>query len=211
MHFTVATSIAFLVACTTVSGVVVPKGLSVRASTESYTKGVMTFQGTIHGVEYSGSGSIQDIYNDFKDAYPDVVASNNITANGHALVERAPDNKSDLNCCGANPGPPLDWGFAENNVIRYEGIPYLQQFHGLCGVGARSCVRVSCSYDSAIHLCNDNYFDIYPNCAYIASYATDLVDRCGYFVTRGWFHVSATCGQEFDTDNYNVIVRGDRC
>ncbi|KAH6673094.1 hypothetical protein B0J14DRAFT_592401 [Halenospora varia] len=211
MQFTIATGIASLAACTTVLGAAMPEGLSVRASTEGYTEGAMTFQGTIHGVEYSGSGSIQDMYNDFKDAHPDVVANNNITASGHALAERALENKAALNCCGANPGPPLDWYFAENGVIRNEGIPYLQNFHGLCGVGARNCVRVSCSYDSAIRLCNDNYYDIYPNCAYIASYAADLVDRCGYFLTRGWIHVPATCGQEFDTDNYNVIVREERC
>lgn len=111
MQFSIATGIAFLAAYTTVSsrlwtldrtvfanlyqvlGAAMPEGLSVRASTEGYTEGVMTFQGTIHGVEYSGSGSIQDMYNDFKDAHPDVVANNNITASGHALAERALENK----------------------------------------------------------------------------------------------------------------------
>lgn len=58
-----------------------------------------------------------------------------------------------------------------------------------------------------------NWYDIYPDCGYIASYAQDLVDDC-------WFWMGppdtinrrqGVCGQLFDTDSYNVVVTGQWC
>jgi hypothetical protein len=91
------------------------------------------------------------------------------------------------------------------------GIFYLNNLHTRLGIPAKSCSRISCSYDSAIYLCNDNGQYIEPASAYIASYAQDLVNLC----TTGSFDkfpdYRKTGGQEFDSDGYNVIVKQDSC
>lgn len=110
-----------------------------------------------------------------------------------------------------------------------DGIYYLQHVNALCNVGKRSCVRISCSYDAGIYLCNDvtlscffcpthadweqNWYDIAPSCVYIASYAQDLINSCPSRLWNGKRWYDAVCGQEFDTDNYNVIVHyaDERC
>lgn len=63
-------------------------------------------------------------------------------------------------------------------------------------VGGHSCARLSCIDKSGITLCNDNDGHIAPLSDYISSYAWDIVNACG----------RQTGGQEFDSDNYNVIV-----
>jgi len=47
-----------------------------------------------------------------------------------------------------------------------------------------------------------------PQLNYIASYASDIINRCGVAPP---FSPALAAGQEFDTDNYNVIVREDGC
>lgn len=48
-----------------------------------------------------------------------------------------------------------------------------------------------------------NHID--PSCAYLAGYAQDILDRCS-IPSR-----NAVKGQEFDTDQYNIIVKSDSC
>jgi hypothetical protein len=113
--------------------------------------------------------------------------------------------------------PPLcapvagqDWTAAFMSHID-AGIFYLNNLHTRLGVSAKSCARISCSYDSTIYLCNDNGGYIEPASTYIASYAQDLVNLC----TTGSFTkfpaYRKTGGQEFDSDRYNVIVKKDSC
>ncbi|KAF8864871.1 hypothetical protein BDZ45DRAFT_581397, partial [Acephala macrosclerotiorum] len=105
------------------------------------------------------------------------------------------------------------WTGAAVSTIE-DGIYYLQHVNALCNVGKRSCVRISCSYDAGIYLCNDqNWYDITPSCVYIASYAQDLINSCPSRLWNGKRWYDAVCGQEFDTDNYNVIVHyaDERC
>lgn len=52
------------------------------------------------------------------------------------------------------PVPSQNWGYAYVDDID-DGIDYLGRLNGGCSVGAKSCSRISCSYDSAIFLCND--------------------------------------------------------
>jgi len=52
-----------------------------------------------------------------------------------------------------------------------------------------------------------NSYDIWPNCGYLASYAQDIENSCSIDDADVWF----TGGQEFDSDKYNVIVRDDNC
>ncbi len=87
-----------------------------------------------------------------------------------------------------------------------------------------SCGRISCSYNSAIYFCNDvsnpvlcnpiltldvgNDYYFNPASMYLAIYARSIDQFCKASIS-GQFAV--TCGQEFDADGYNIIVRSDSC
>ncbi|EPE28266.1 hypothetical protein GLAREA_09386 [Glarea lozoyensis ATCC 20868] len=125
------------------------------------------------------------------------------------LPSLSPRNKANILCC-ADAGnelanPHLNWTPANPWEID-SGAQYLQTID-LCHTGPRQCNRISCSYKAAIFLCNDNDYDISPKCAYIASYALDLFNSCRYVKDT----ILGVCGQEFDTDNYNVVVRAAKC
>ncbi|EPE27412.1 hypothetical protein GLAREA_04203 [Glarea lozoyensis ATCC 20868] len=113
-------------------------------------------------------------------------------------------NKSPPPLCNQNIGNP--WTPTDVLYIN-NGITYLRG-KGSCGVNPRSCARISCSYQAAIFLCNDRNDFIAPSCAYLASYAQDIVNRCQFFSSFKKWQVA---GQEFDTDNYNVVVRAAAC
>jgi hypothetical protein len=93
-------------------------------------------------------------------------------------------------------------------------IKYLRSLSGRCGVKARSCVRISCSWTDAVWLCNDNDHFIEPSCKYLADYAANIMNACQDVKGQACRH--STCsiggythyvnGQQFDSDNYNVIV-----
>ncbi|MCJ1263367.1 hypothetical protein MMC22_003237, partial [Lobaria immixta] len=92
------------------------------------------------------------------------------------------------------------------NVFNYcntgrirQGIDYLNGLPGTChvGWGSDKCARISCSYNSGITLCNDNYSDRAPPCRTLASFAQDIVNSC----QSG----NSVRGQLFDTDKFNII------
>ena len=58
------------------------------------------------------------------------------------------------------PVPGQDWIRAQRFAIE-DGITYLNGLNALCNIGGKSCVRISCSYLSAIWLCNDVSYRIY--------------------------------------------------
>ncbi|KAI0468973.1 hypothetical protein F4859DRAFT_192534 [Xylaria cf. heliscus] len=76
---------------------------------------------------------------------------------------------------------------------------------GTCAVagGPRVCTVLTCTNNAAVWLCNDNTWAISPTCSYLATYVTDIVGTC----CQDYYHGHRFCrGQEFDSDNYNVIV-----
>jgi hypothetical protein len=93
-------------------------------------------------------------------------------------------------------------------------IKYLRSLSGRCGVNARSCARISCSWTDAVWLCNDNDHYIEPSCRYLADYAANIMNACQNVKGKGCRHSACSIGgythlvngQQFDTDNYNVIV-----
>ncbi|KUJ09226.1 uncharacterized protein LY89DRAFT_598214 [Mollisia scopiformis] len=105
------------------------------------------------------------------------------------------------------PVPGQDWGNADAGLIQ-DGINYLSGLQGGCCVGPTSCVRISCSWNSAIFLCNDNGYTICPNCGYLATYASDMINDCSSWNGGDSIIVG---GQLFDSDHYNIIVRWDSC
>ncbi|KUJ16077.1 uncharacterized protein LY89DRAFT_783297 [Mollisia scopiformis] len=178
---------------------------------EGYSEGVMMFQGSIYGHAMEMNGTIEEIFDRFTLEHPEVELDfkSNATAAGFQAERRdlqgseahnkVARSKFGLQCC-----PIAAWGWTGAiQVIIEDGIDYLNHVQARCGVGARSCVRVSCSWNAGIYLCNDNYYGIFPSCPYIGSYAQDISNVCWGF-SRG---MEVCCGQEFDTDSYNVIVR----
>ncbi|KAK0121884.1 hypothetical protein ONS95_010162 [Cadophora gregata] len=82
--------------------------------------------------------------------------------------------KSTRKCCKCDKFPS-NWKDASAARIK-EGITYLRNFNGICNTGPKACVRISCSYNSAIFMCNDNDHRLDLSCAYMASYAQDILD-----------------------------------
>ncbi|KAI1271002.1 hypothetical protein F5Y07DRAFT_393090 [Xylaria sp. FL0933] len=81
----------------------------------------------------------------------------------------------------------------------------LSKMSGACSVGAgpKVCAVLVCTRNAAVWLCNDNSKPIAPSCSSLASYVADIVGKCG----QDYYHGSRYCrGQEFDSDNFNVIV-----
>ncbi|KAF4629452.1 hypothetical protein G7Y89_g8697 [Cudoniella acicularis] len=172
---------------------------------DGYEMNIMQFSGTIGGIQHTSNGTIKQVFEEFKKRHPEAAAATlaaaKVTTGAKATSKKLETrgSKYALNCC-----PVGGWGWTGASQKRIlEGISYLRNVNALCGVGVRSCVRVSCSWDAAIYLCNDNYNDVAPNCAYIATFAQDLINACSFW-NGGWGE--QVCGQEFDTDSYNVIV-----
>ncbi|KAI1138158.1 hypothetical protein F5Y05DRAFT_419015 [Hypoxylon sp. FL0543] len=99
------------------------------------------------------------------------------------------------------------------------GQDYLWKIQQPCEVagGPRKCALLWCDYDSTIYLCNDNTEPISRNCRDIASYVRDLLGDLDCATTPSdsdnadsWLDAPLK-GQEFDTDNFNVIVGGGGC
>ncbi|KAL8370016.1 hypothetical protein RB595_000396 [Gaeumannomyces hyphopodioides] len=61
-----------------------------------------------------------------------------------------------------------------------EGIAYLRTILGNCraGPGPYSCGRVSCSWNAAIHYCNDNPTEHWEPCRWIGDVADNVVNQC---------------------------------
>ncbi|KAL1869380.1 hypothetical protein Daus18300_005592 [Diaporthe australafricana] len=94
-----------------------------------------------------------------------------------------------------------------NNGIRH--LRHLQPGRPAMGPGPAACGRVSCSYDSAIWWCNDNSerkeLDAWDH---IADFAEVILHLCQWQDDGEEYF---TRGQLFDSEGWNVIVRGDSC
>ncbi|KAL2786646.1 hypothetical protein BJX66DRAFT_328447 [Aspergillus keveii] len=87
-----------------------------------------------------------------------------------------------------------------------EGIRYLRGLPGTPSLppGPGSCGRVSCSYNAAIFVCNDNTG--YPNLN-----SWNLVADGADYINSRCIGGGDTAGQVFYHENWNVIVRQDNC
>ncbi|SPQ26403.1 0be2b1dd-6915-45d8-ad9d-99ca3d8c7d51 [Thermothielavioides terrestris] len=92
------------------------------------------------------------------------------------------------------------------------GVQYLRRIGGPVHLnpGPSNCARVSCAYDAAIWVCNDNPTDwVVGSFGEIADGADILLNNCGQAGNGGQGAVAA--GQIFHPDNWNVIMRADSC
>ncbi|KAJ0412967.1 hypothetical protein BJY00DRAFT_98693 [Aspergillus carlsbadensis] len=101
------------------------------------------------------------------------------------------------------------WGSASHRRIG-EGIRYLRGVGGRpsLAAGPSRCSRVSCSYNSAIHWCNDdNKRKTLNSFGSIADGAQVILDRCVAYNNGA----QITGGQIFHSTHWNVIVTHARC
>ncbi|KAI1502665.1 hypothetical protein F5X99DRAFT_407741 [Biscogniauxia marginata] len=153
----------------------------------------LTFQGTIQEIEAEIQKSKPEF--SWKTAFKDRIDSRDPSG----LDIR--NKNSEFFCTVGGDGKATTLAIGVNSMsLIYAG--------GICGVGPgpRVCARISCEYDGAIWLCNDNTWPIAPQCGYLATYADDIVNTCGMGESFGEVQ-----GQEFDTDNYNVAVGHAQC
>ncbi|KAJ0423208.1 hypothetical protein BJY00DRAFT_321902 [Aspergillus carlsbadensis] len=118
------------------------------------------------------------------------------------LEKRTDFTGSKYNCFGS-------WGLAKSIAIN-QGITYLRKVNGnpRAAAGPGRCARVSCSYNSGIHWCNDSRSPKTLNSfGSIADGAKYIVAKC----KRGSGVSAYTAGQVFHKTNWNVIVREDKC
>ncbi|KAH6722596.1 hypothetical protein BKA61DRAFT_667327 [Leptodontidium sp. MPI-SDFR-AT-0119] len=111
---------------------------------------------------------------------------------------------SDVNCI---PVQGQNWYPARIGPIE-SGIDYLNKVKAQCVVGPHSCVRISCSYNGGIHLCNNNDYLLSRGCGDIATYASAILDKCTYYK---FLSSHGTGGQAWDTENFNICIYNERC
>ncbi|KAH7123511.1 hypothetical protein B0J13DRAFT_648034 [Dactylonectria estremocensis] len=117
------------------------------------------------------------------------------------LDKRAKEGKTNCRWGGS--------GSAATLAIR-DGIDYIKDnwFGSDCVVeaGPSKCQRFTCSWDSAIWLCNDTKKKIKVPCRYAAYSAEKIIDKCGWY---DW--EPRVQGQRFHNQDWNVIVGKDSC
>ncbi|KAG4412260.1 hypothetical protein IFR04_014609 [Cadophora malorum] len=131
---------------------------------EGYTEGELHMTGTFaDGIAINHTGTVEQIFAKLAVENPHINFTELAlaTPNVKPIEKKSPqgNTKSDLNCIpvsGQNWYPAKDWAIIN-------GIDYLQKVNAACGVGANKCARVSCSYNSGIHLCNNlaNLWDLH--------------------------------------------------
>ncbi|KAJ6436678.1 hypothetical protein O9K51_10797 [Purpureocillium lavendulum] len=138
------------------------------------------------------NGTVQEVY------------AQVLQINPNFSLSRAPETRglrhkrSTVNCG--------NWPLANKGRIQ-EGINYLRGVAGAPrnGPGPGNCGRVSCSYNAAIWWCNDNTSPkTLDSWNWIADSAQHIVNTCGPVASQ-------VSGQNFESGNWNTIVRGDSC
>ncbi|KAF5627024.1 amidase signature domain protein [Fusarium sp. NRRL 52700] len=86
--------------------------------------------------------------------------------------------------------------------------------------GLSTCTNIACATGNAIILCNDNGHAISPRCSYLTDYIDHIIRVCSWTVNSppctvrpcgpSW-SVGMVREQQFDSDNYNVIVAKGIC
>ncbi|KAH6712284.1 hypothetical protein BKA61DRAFT_676077 [Leptodontidium sp. MPI-SDFR-AT-0119] len=174
-------------------GVAIQDGLSLGTSLdgfEGYAIKPMTFEGTIGGIPVKDEGSIDEIIGRMEVNYPGLTA--NLTAldvrDEHSSLE-ARDKKIGILCC---PVAGTDWYGATQHTIE-DCIKYLNRVTGYCGADAHTCSR------------RDNH--ILATCSWIGTFAQDIINKCAHYGDDK--DTPNVCGEEFDDENFRVIVRHD--
>ncbi|KAH9223561.1 hypothetical protein DL95DRAFT_492705 [Leptodontidium sp. 2 PMI_412] len=174
---------------------------------EGYIVGQLRVTGEVNGIAVNHTGTVQEIFkqletedNSFK--LSDLAAPGRQNTGIHLPSKR---EMTDVKCL---PVPGQKWNGADVSAID-DGIYFLKNRGLTCNVGPHSCVRVSCSWDGGIYVCNNGDNEIRPSCNDVGIYAQALVNNCRY--KRGFLRHDGVGGQVWDNENWNVVVRKDGC
>ncbi|KAH8666596.1 hypothetical protein BX600DRAFT_511517 [Xylariales sp. PMI_506] len=90
-----------------------------------------------------------------------------------------------------------------------QGIAYLAGRPGLCIVngGSGQCSRVSCAYNTAIWMCNNESSEQKLPCAEVATYVEDIRSEC----LMGNLKFLRVRGMETDSNGFYISVGADSC
>ncbi|KAK6527492.1 hypothetical protein TWF694_004478 [Orbilia ellipsospora] len=163
----------------------------------------------VYPMHFTGSvttdGPVLDLYGSVQELIPKIQKLDpkwtppkrkNVSRHEPGLVKRYFHGDPVCNPAGA--------GDADLTELEREVIPYLQGLGtGNCGAYAHSCSRVSCAWDSAVFLCNNNPVEIHVSCERIGDAAQHIVSRCVI--------LDGVCGYWPDTTGYSVSVQYSSC
>ncbi|PMD59977.1 uncharacterized protein K444DRAFT_663547 [Hyaloscypha bicolor E] len=205
MHPYCITNVLFLIA--TLITLVLSASLPLDAAHsavafEKYQMQPATFKGEIGDHSYELNGTAETVWAQLKEIYPEIELKEHDSL---GLETRAMEKRNKILPPLCIPVSGWPWVGATPSAIQ-DGISYLKNLNTRINIDAHACSRISCSYSSAIFLCNDNDVTISPASPYLATYAQDLnhlMDLCRSGKKAG--------GQLFDTDRYNIIMRQDDC
>ncbi|KAH7360789.1 hypothetical protein BKA65DRAFT_547502 [Rhexocercosporidium sp. MPI-PUGE-AT-0058] len=174
---------------------------------EGYKFGHLHITGDINGVAINHTGTVQEVFaqldaesNSFK--LSDLADIQSRSGIADELDKR---ELTDVNCW---PVKGQNWNEADGPAV-IDGINYLRRGNKMCNIGAQSCGRVSCSWDAAIYLCNNNPHPISPSCRTVGDFANKLNNKCRWQYYLYQHHQVG--GQAWDNDNWNVFIRKDDC
>ncbi|KAK0119329.1 hypothetical protein ONS95_008171 [Cadophora gregata] len=202
-------AVMLLLAVEVVNATPTPDGISVvkRASNipEHYEIVPLVITGSIDGVAINHTGTVQEVFAQL-DAEDNNFKLSELGAHDVAEVHsRDTSYITDVNCIPVN---GQNWNRANQGAIR-EGIAYLRRGSMACWINPHSCSRISCSWDSAIYLCNNNNYRFGHPCFQIADYAQAILDKCQY--KKNLWADKEVGGQAWDILNWNVPVYKEHC
>ncbi|CAG8960728.1 hypothetical protein HYFRA_00002264 [Hymenoscyphus fraxineus] len=185
-----------------VAGPPFAEGLTVRDGADDLPYPLVPAQWTVNldGKNHTFNGTVQSVHAQLNALRPDW---RSIVAADTAPLKLKPRNKSGIICCDHT---NWHWPYAAvyNILEAYDELDSLGATP--CGVQARSCVQIACWGNDGVVLCNDNWYYIQPHARYLSSYILDIRNVCTQH-PPGADYFGTMCGQEFDTDNYNIIVK----
>ncbi|KAI0105917.1 hypothetical protein F4814DRAFT_452297 [Daldinia grandis] len=152
------------------------------------------------------NGTVTEILAQIQSIKPDFTWDNYGSTTPSTGVSKHKRTKSNILCNIPN----------HDRGLRYallSGYDFLKNIHTDCKIdaGPKKCAMLYCMLGTSIWMCNDNSTPISRDCGYIATYVLDIIgtENCQSRGSMG--PTTWTQGQEFDTDNFNVIVGGGGC
>jgi hypothetical protein len=162
----------------------------------------MRFCGSLGGHQVNLTGTIEDIYAQAHELYPDFDIESQLILNAETYESSGSNSKrSEIKpeLCNHIIGYPWNPGDVRELQLGMNKLLVKAE----CEVKGRTCTQVSCVGLSEIVLCSERDYDINVSCATIAGYANDIIKQCT-------IHPNGRIlagGQMFDTDGWNVVAR----
>ncbi|KAI0023106.1 hypothetical protein F4780DRAFT_787719 [Xylariomycetidae sp. FL0641] len=93
----------------------------------------------------------------------------------------------------------------------HEGLHYLRKKVKVpCTAPISECVRVSCSWNAAVYLCNNSGHDISIPCLEVADYAQHIIDTCKH-PGEVLKNTKVVMGHMDNTEGWSVAIGWNTC